>query len=119
MSRVANSQSATATNITCKQSMTNFKSNFAYFQAARKCWATPVSDSDYKVFYPLIDDYCVKNGALGGKLVILENGESKTARFEGPVFRFVKHTEVWLHCELKVCFGDSCDTVCQNIFKSR
>nr|XP_039261162.1 fibronectin-like isoform X2 [Styela clava] len=87
--------------------------------AVRKCWATPVRLYDYDTFYPLIENYCPQDGALNNNLTILENGKSKRSRWEGPVFKFVKYTEVWLHCELKVCFGDSCNTTCSQLGSPR
>ena len=72
-----------------------------------QCWATPEQDPHGELQHYLIQDGCGVDGVLDGTLAILENGQSKMAKWQGAVFQFVGYDEVWLHCDIKVCFNDA------------
>lgn len=71
-----------------------------------QCWATPEQDPHGELQHYLIQEGCAVDGVLDGTLAILENGQSKMAKWQGAVFQFVGYDEVWLHCDIKVCFND-------------
>ena len=71
-----------------------------------QCWATPEQDPHGELQHYLIQEGCAVDGVLDGTLSILENGQSKMAKWQGAVFQFVGYDEVWLHCDIKVCFND-------------
>ena len=70
------------------------------------CWATPEKDPFGDLQHYLIETGCGVDGVLDGTLRILENGQSKMAKWQGAVFQFVGYEEVWLHCDIRVCFSD-------------
>jgi hypothetical protein len=72
-----------------------------------QCWATPEKDPHGDLQHYLIQEGCAVDGVLDGTLSILENGQSKMAKWQGAVFQFVGYDEVWLHCDIKVCFNDA------------
>ena len=45
-------------------------------------------------------------------LDITVNGDQTFGRFRAPVFKFVKYTAVWLHCDLQICIRDTCEPIC-------
>ena len=47
-------------------------------------------------------------------LDITVNGDQTFGRFRAPVFKFVKYTAVWLHCDLQICIRDTCQPICAN-----
>ena len=78
------------------------------------CWATPEKDPHGDLQHFLIEDGCGVDGVLDGTLQIIENGQSKMAKWAGAVFQFVGYEEVWLHCDIRVCFNDAdCIPTCQ------
>ena len=60
------------------------------------CWATPEKDPFGDLQHYLIETGCGVDGVLDGTLRILENGQSKMAKWQGAVFQFVGYEEVWL-----------------------
>nr|CAB3261818.1 uncharacterized protein LOC100177370 [Phallusia mammillata] len=84
------------------------------FLVVRECWATPARDHNHPNRYDIISESCAIPGSLDDSIRILENGMSKRARWQGSVFKFVEFDHVWLHCEIRVCFGDNCQPNCVN-----
>ena len=89
-----------------------FKNNINVFQdptirvTLMECWATPNQEPNGELQHFLIEDGCGVEEVLDGTLDIIENGESKMAKWAGSVFKFVGYDQVWLHCNIRVCFGD-------------
>lgn len=71
-----------------------------------ECWATPHQDPNGALQHYLIEEGCGVADVLDGSLNIYENGQSKMAKWAGSVFKFVGYEQVWLHCNIRVCFGD-------------
>jgi hypothetical protein len=79
------------------------------------CWATPYQDANGVLQHHLIEEGCGVENVLDGTLKIYENGKSKMSKFAGSVFKFVGYNQVWLHCNIRVCFGDeNCSNQCEN-----
>uniref|UniRef100_H2Y9H8 ZP domain-containing protein n=1 Tax=Ciona savignyi TaxID=51511 RepID=H2Y9H8_CIOSA len=82
------------------------------FMTLRRCWGTPERAPDHAQQYPIISDYCKVPESLGGSIRVIDNGESRRVKWEGSVFKFISFRQVWLHCEIRVCFGDDCKPDC-------
>ncbi|XP_019646737.1 PREDICTED: uncharacterized protein LOC109487197 [Branchiostoma belcheri] len=67
----------------------------------RNCWATPTNNADDTIQYPITTDGCAN--AEDGTVYIMENAQSKQARFRVQMFRFASHPRVYLHCTISVC----------------
>ncbi|KAI8504830.1 hypothetical protein Bbelb_169390 [Branchiostoma belcheri] len=67
----------------------------------RNCWATPSNNADDTIQYPIATDGCAN--AEDGTVYIMENAQSKQARFRVQMFRFASHPRVYLHCTISVC----------------
>lgn len=78
----------------------------------QRCWATPTEDSESDTSFELIDTGCGTEDASSQGLDITVNGDQTFGRFRAPVFKFVKYTAVWLHCDLQICIRDTCEPVC-------
>ena len=79
----------------------------------QECWATPDQNPNDALQHFLIEDGCGVADVLDGTLKIYENGQSKMAKWAGSVFKFVGYDQVWLHCNIRVCFGaEDCVTQC-------
>jgi len=72
----------------------------------QECWATPESSPGHDLRHDLISDACGVPGVLDNTLDIVSNGDSRMAKWHGSVFKFVGYENVWLHCNIKVCFAD-------------
>ncbi|CBY22047.1 unnamed protein product [Oikopleura dioica] len=72
----------------------------------QECWATPESSPGHDLRHDLINDACGVPGVLDNTLDIVSNGDSRMAKWHGSVFKFVGYENVWLHCNIKVCFAD-------------
>ncbi|CAG5105137.1 Oidioi.mRNA.OKI2018_I69.chr1.g1866.t2.cds [Oikopleura dioica] len=72
----------------------------------QECWATPESSPAHELRHDLIADACGVPGVLDNTLDIVSNGDSRMAKWHGSVFKFVGYENVWLHCNIKVCFAD-------------
>jgi len=77
----------------------------------QECWATPESSPGHDLRHDLINDACGVPGVLDNTLDIVSNGDSRMAKWHGSVFKFVGYENVWLHCNIKVCFADQADCV--------
>lgn len=85
-----------------------------------ECWATPQQDPNVDLQHFLIEEGCGVDGVLDGTLQIFENGQSKMAKWAGSVFKFVGYDQVWLHCNIRVCFGEEdCKPGCEKGRKRR
>jgi len=80
----------------------------------QRCWATPTEDSESDTSFELIDSGCGTEDATSQGLDITVNGDQTFGRFRAPVFKFVKYTAVWLHCDLQICIRDTCQPICAN-----
>lgn len=81
----------------------------------QECWATPDQNPNDALQHFLIENGCGVEDVLDGTLKIYENGQSKMAKWAGSVFKFVGYDQVWLHCNIRVCFGgEDCVTKCGN-----
>ncbi|XP_066271293.1 uromodulin-like, partial [Branchiostoma lanceolatum] len=67
----------------------------------RNCWATPTSNAEDPVQYPITTDGCPNTE--DGTIYIIENALSKQARFRVQMFRFASQPRVYLHCTISVC----------------
>ena len=77
------------------------------------CWATPQQDPNGELQHFLIEEGCGVDEVLDGTLDIIENGQSKMAKWAGSVFKFVGYEQVWLHCNIRVCFStENCVPQC-------
>jgi len=77
------------------------------------CWATPQQEPNGELQHFLIEEGCGVDEVLDGTLDIMENGQSKMAKWAGSVFKFVGYEQVWLHCNIRVCFStENCVPQC-------
>ncbi|XP_035691377.1 uromodulin-like [Branchiostoma floridae] len=67
----------------------------------RNCWATPTNNEEDPTRYPITTDGCPNTE--DGTIYIIENAQSKQARFRVQMFRFTSHPRVYLHCTISVC----------------
>ncbi|KAI8485362.1 hypothetical protein Bbelb_369260 [Branchiostoma belcheri] len=67
----------------------------------RNCWATPTNNAEDPTRYPITTDGCPNTE--DGTIYIIENAQSKQARFRVQMFRFASHPRVYLHCTISVC----------------
>ncbi|XP_078673839.1 uncharacterized protein LOC144912443 isoform X1 [Branchiostoma floridae x Branchiostoma belcheri] len=67
----------------------------------RNCWATPSNNAEDPTRYPITTDGCPNTE--DGTIYIIENAQSKQARFRVQMFRFASHPRVYLHCTISVC----------------
>ncbi|XP_035690025.1 uncharacterized protein LOC118425324 [Branchiostoma floridae] len=67
----------------------------------RNCWATPTNNAEDPTQYPITTDGCPNTE--DGTIYIIENAQSKQARFRVQMFRFASHPRVYLHCTISVC----------------
>ena len=82
------------------------------FIRMQRCWATPTEDSQSETSFNLLEDGCASEHAADQGLAITVNGDEVFGRFRAPVFKFVKYTAVWLHCDLQICIRDTCQPMC-------
>ncbi|CBY11061.1 unnamed protein product [Oikopleura dioica] len=80
------------------------------------CWASPTNSSLDPIQFDLIQNGCAESEIVK----IMENGESSQARFTSEVFGFAGFENVFLFCDISVCFQD-CTKSClvQNRRKRR
>ncbi|CAH1233662.1 UMOD [Branchiostoma lanceolatum] len=67
----------------------------------RNCWATPTNNAEDPTRYPITTDGCPNTE--DGTIYIIENAQSKQARFRVQMFRFASQPRVYLHCTISVC----------------
>nr|XP_026690447.1 mucin-5AC-like [Ciona intestinalis] len=89
------------------------------FMVVKRCWGTPERAHDHPRQYPIISDYCRVPESLGGSVKVMGNGEGRKVKWEGSVFKFIDFQQVWLHCEIRVCFGDDCKPDCEETTSRR
>ncbi|XP_076818242.1 ZP domain-containing protein-like [Clavelina lepadiformis] len=84
---------------------------FTKMQVVR-CWATPDNDPLGKAArYGLIRNHCPVSRTV--QVAVISNGEYEYSTWESNVFKFVDFPNVYLHCNVKVCFdGPNCLRTC-------
>lgn len=81
----------------------------------KNCWASPSNSSNDEIKFSLID----RPGCSDHEMVkIIENGETTQARFTSEVFAFVGFKEVYLFCDISICFDD-CEPGCDRRKRKR
>ena len=72
----------------------------------RNCWASPgnVTSGDLQVekFDMIERPGC----SAHPRISVIENGQSTQARFQSLAFAFAGFDEVYLFCDIQICFGD-------------
>lgn len=69
----------------------------------RSCWASPTNNTNDEIKFFLIDEPGCANHTM---VEVIENGETTQARFTSEVFAFSGYGEVYLFCDISICFGD-------------
>ncbi|XP_076857111.1 uncharacterized protein LOC143511022 [Brachyhypopomus gauderio] len=73
-----------------------------------RCWATPVNDMDYYVYWDLINNECPN--VEDGTVQVLQNGVSMSGRFAFRMFTFTnKSPTIFLHCNVHLCLVEDGD----------
>ena len=68
----------------------------------RNCWASPSNSSRDNLRFDLVTDPgCEDHSTVN----IIENGEKTQARFSSGVFAFAGFDQVYLFCDISICFG--------------
>ncbi|XP_076857129.1 uncharacterized protein LOC143511023 isoform X17 [Brachyhypopomus gauderio] len=71
-----------------------------------RCWATPVNDMDYIVYWNLIINECPN--PEDGTVQVLQNGVSTSGHFSFRMFTFKNISPyVFLHCQVHLCLVES------------
>ena len=73
----------------------------------KSCWASPSNSTNDEIKFVLIDQPGCANHSM---VQIIENGETTQARFTSDVFAFSGYNEVYLFCDISICF-DKCTPV--------
>ncbi|XP_076813407.1 uncharacterized protein LOC143459966 [Clavelina lepadiformis] len=89
------------------------------FMVVKRCWGTPKRNPLHSQQYDIIKNYCPVRGSLDGTVKVYGNGLGGVVKWEGAVFKFISYERVWLHCEIKICFGEDCQPNCANRRKRR
>ncbi|CAH1233664.1 UMOD [Branchiostoma lanceolatum] len=66
----------------------------------RNCWATPTNNAEDPTQYPITTDGSANTE--DDTIYIIENAQSKQARFRVQMFRFASQPRVYLHCTISV-----------------
>ncbi|KAM9425858.1 IgGFc-binding protein-like [Pholidichthys leucotaenia] len=76
------------------------------------CWATPIKLATYPDRWDLIIDQCPNEA--DGTVEIIQNGISNKAKFSFRMFKFNNFSEIYLHCQVHLCFlrHNNCTSQC-------
>ncbi|XP_062997542.1 uromodulin-like [Elgaria multicarinata webbii] len=77
-----------------------------FFLSVEDCWGTPTADPNHSTKHPLIMKGCPHDKTLSFLNAI---GTSTTAKFKFQMFQFKNFTEVFLHCQVRLCIPDNQD----------
>ncbi|KAF5891652.1 pancreatic secretory granule membrane major glycoprotein GP2-like isoform X1, partial [Clarias magur] len=72
-----------------------------------RCWATPISQIDYPIYWDLIVNECPN--PADGTVEVLQNGASTSSYFSFKMFTFTgfPNNLIYLHCQVHLCLVDS------------
>ncbi|XP_053366939.1 uromodulin-like [Clarias gariepinus] len=72
-----------------------------------RCWATPISQIDYPIYWNLIVNECPNPD--DGTVEVLQNGASTSSHFSFKMFTFTgfPNNLIYLHCQVHICLADS------------
>ncbi|XP_066494028.1 uromodulin-like [Tiliqua scincoides] len=85
-----------------------------FFLSVEDCWGTPTADPYHSTKHPLIVKGCPQDKTLTFLNAI---GTSTVAKFSFQMFQFKNFTEVFLHCQVRLCIPDNqepCAKQCPN-----
>ncbi|XP_062817608.1 uromodulin [Anolis carolinensis] len=74
-----------------------------FFLSIEDCWGTPTADPDHETKHQLIMKGCPHDKTLSFINVI---GASTVAKFSFQMFQFKNYSEVFLHCQVRLCIPD-------------
>ncbi|XP_053127441.1 uromodulin-like isoform X2 [Hemicordylus capensis] len=76
-----------------------------FFLSVDDCWGTPVADPDHATRHTLIMKGCPHHDQTVTFLNAI--GTSTMAKFSFQMFQFKNFTEVFLHCQVRLCIPDN------------
>ncbi|XP_075796556.1 uromodulin-like [Pelodiscus sinensis] len=83
------------------------QSHLRYFLlSVEDCWATPAADPGHEVQHQLIVKGCPRDETVTYLNAV---GNSTMAKFSFQMFQFVNHSEVFLHCRVRLCLLDGAE----------
>ncbi|XP_042294611.1 uromodulin-like [Sceloporus undulatus] len=74
-----------------------------FFLSVEDCWGTPTADPNHVTKHPLIMKGCPHDKTL---TFLNEIGTSTVAKFSFQMFQFKSYSEVFLHCQVRLCMPD-------------
>ncbi|XP_044289853.1 uromodulin-like [Varanus komodoensis] len=75
-----------------------------FFLSVEDCWGTPTADPNHSIKHPLILKGCPHDKTLA---FLSDIGTSTEAKFSFQMFQFENFTEVFLHCQVRLCIPDT------------
>ncbi|XP_060644221.2 uromodulin-like [Anolis sagrei] len=75
-----------------------------FFLSVEDCWGTPTADPDHETKHQLIMKGCPHDKTLTFINMI---GTSTVAKFSFQMFQFTNYSEVFLHCQVRLCIPDT------------
>lgn len=86
----------------------------------KNCWATPESDQNSATSYSFIEDYCPNSDDLDNDYLEIYGSQGSWG-FRLASFKFVNHScaELYLHCEVTICYDTECDDLTCNTLPRR
>ncbi|XP_060109739.1 pancreatic secretory granule membrane major glycoprotein GP2-like [Heteronotia binoei] len=75
-----------------------------FFLSVEDCWGTPRSDPNHSLKHHLIMKGCPHDKTV---IILNDIGASTMAKFSFQMFQFKNFTEVYLHCQVRLCIPEN------------